>query len=101
MIPMHVKTQILKDYGLSASIPITAKTQTKSQYYWDYFLISKRASQLATTLSNSKVYELTVKHGISCQCRDRIPKKSVTCPTLRERLERKHRPGRPLLIRRV
>jgi hypothetical protein len=30
---MHIKTQILKDYDLSTSTPITgSKTQTKSQY---------------------------------------------------------------------
>src|SRR5215204_6108572 len=86
---MHIKNQILKDYSLSASTPITgAKTQTKSQYDWDSSLISARASQLATTLSNSKVYDLAItNHRISCTCCDRIPKELVTRPTIEERLE--------------
>ena len=90
MITVHIKTEILKDYSLSASVA-TAKTRIKSHYDWDSFLISIRAGQLDTTLSNSKVYELAVKHGISCQCCDRIPKESVTCPTLEERLDEKMR----------
>jgi hypothetical protein len=92
---MHIKTEILKDYGLPASASvITTKTQTRSQYDWDSFLISKRSSQLATTLSNNKVYEPAVKHEVSCKCCDRTPKESITCPTVEERQQRSHKPER-------
>jgi hypothetical protein len=97
---MHIKTEILKDYRLPASASVaTAKTQTKSQYDWVSFLISTRASQLATTLGNSKIYKLAVEHGISCQFCDMVSKESVACPTIEERLECKQKPGRPRLRR--
>jgi hypothetical protein len=96
---MHIKTEIPKDYELPASTSaITTKSQTRSQYGWDSFLISMRATQLATTLSNSKVYELAVKCGVSCQCCDRIPKESITCLSI-EKQQRSHKPERPSLRR--
>jgi hypothetical protein len=98
----HNTDQDRNTYDLSASVPVitTTKTKAKSQHNWDSFLISARASQLATSLGARRVYELAVKHGISCTYYIRVTKKSVTCPTAKERLEHKYTARRPR-IRRV
>jgi hypothetical protein len=106
----HNAYQDRNTYGLSASVSVITttkakiKTKAKSQHYWDSFLISTRISQLATSLGSRRIYELSVKHEVSCTCTCtyyiRVTKESVTCPTAKEWLEQKYTPRRPR-IRRV
>ena len=95
------------DHNVSVSIITTTKTKTKtkakSQHYWDSFLIGTGASQLVASIGARRIYELAVKHGISCTCTCtyyiRVTKESVTCPAAKERLEHKYTPRRPRIGR--
>ena len=100
---LRLKAQILKDYGLSSPPTVTTitsrKKKTKSKFDSQYQQQLKDIWRIDVKFDASGVYECSTTHGYDCRCCTPIIKESVTCPTAKEKQQRKHTPGRPGLRR--
>jgi hypothetical protein len=94
---MKLKTQILKDYGLSS--PATTSAASRKMKVLSKF-VTQQEQQLKdiwrthVEANTSRVYEVSIDHGYNCRCCTVVTKESVTCPTKEEQSLSRRR-GRP------